>query len=194
MGGVIAQAVALAAPRRVLSLAFLCTFARGRDGSKVTLPLLATALRMRIGTRAMRRNAFLSLIMPDRYLRGIDRAELAGQLHPLFGHDLAEQPPIVMKQLSAMSKYDAGARLGRTGALFQPWSSPRAKTGSRSRPAIGHSPTPSPAPPTSSWPIRATASRFTAPRRSTGSCSAISRAPAKRGGAEAPPDVQRSTD
>ena len=111
MGGVIAQALALKAPSRVKSLAFLCTFARGQDGSTVTLAMLATALRMRIGTRAMRRNAFLELIMPDRYLRQIDRTALAAQLQPLFGHDLAEQPSIVMKQLSAMSKYDAGAHL-----------------------------------------------------------------------------------
>ena len=117
MGGVIAQAVALRAPTRIKSLAFLCTFAKGKDGSKVTLPMLATALRMRIGTRAMRRNAFLELIMPERYLQQIDRPALAAQLHPLFGHDLAEQPPIVMKQLGAMSKYDAGGAPGRARVI-----------------------------------------------------------------------------
>ena len=77
MGGVIAQALALRVPARVKSLAFLCTFVRGKDGSKITMPMLATALRMRIGTRAMRRNAFLELIMPQRYLRQIDRVALA---------------------------------------------------------------------------------------------------------------------
>lgn len=117
MGGVIAQALALKAPGRVKSLAFLCTFARGKDGSTVTLAMLATALRMRIGTRAMRRNAFLELIMPERYLRQNDRTALAAQLQPLFGHDLAEQPSIVMKQLSAMSKYDAGAHLAGLGSI-----------------------------------------------------------------------------
>jgi aminoacrylate hydrolase len=111
MGGVIAQALALSVPERVKSLAFLCTFARGQDGAKMSLPMLVTALRMRIGTRAMRRNAFLGLIMPERYLRQVDRAELAGQLQPLFGHDLADQAPITMKQLRAMSKYDASTRL-----------------------------------------------------------------------------------
>ena len=117
MGGVIAQALALQAPARVKSLAFLCTFARGKDGSTVTLPMLATALRMRIGTRAMRRNAFLELIMPGRYLQQIDRPALAARLEPLFGHDLAEQPPIVMQQLGAMSRYDAGARLRALGSI-----------------------------------------------------------------------------
>lgn len=117
MGGVIAQALALQAPKRITSLALLCTFAKGKDGSKVTLPMLATALRMRIGTRATRRNAFLELIMPERYLQQIDRPALAAQLEPLFGHDLSEQPSIVMKQLSAMSKYDARARLGELGTI-----------------------------------------------------------------------------
>lgn len=111
MGGVIAQAVALRAPHRILSLAFLCTFARGRQGATMSLPMLATALRMRIGTRRSRRNAFLALIMPQRHLAGVDRDALAARLHPLFGHDLADQAPIAMKQLGAMSKYDASARL-----------------------------------------------------------------------------------
>jgi pimeloyl-ACP methyl ester carboxylesterase len=117
MGGVIAQALALAAPARVKSLAFLCTFARGKDGSAITLPMLGTALRMRIGTRAQRRNAFLELIMPERYLGQIDRTRLAAELQPLFGHDLADQPPIVMKQLKAMSKFDAGARLNELATI-----------------------------------------------------------------------------
>ena len=111
MGGVIAQAIALRAPSRIHSLAFLCTFARGADGAKMSLPMFITAMRMRIGTRPMRRNAFLGLIMPERYLRRVDRAELAGQLQPLFGRDLADQAPIAMKQLKAMSKYDASNRL-----------------------------------------------------------------------------------
>ena len=38
MGGIIAQALALGAPSRVKSLAFLCTFVKGKDGSKVTWP------------------------------------------------------------------------------------------------------------------------------------------------------------
>ncbi len=73
MGGVIAQALALRAPAPVKSLVFLCTFAKGKDGVDGHAAMLATALRMRIGTRAMRRNAFLELIMPERYLQQIDR-------------------------------------------------------------------------------------------------------------------------
>ena len=111
MGGVVAQALALRAPKRIMSLSLLCTFARGQDGAAMSLPMLVTALRMRIGTRAMRRNAFLGLIMPDRYLQAADRAALAEELRPLFGHDLAAQPAIAFRQLRAMSRYDASRRL-----------------------------------------------------------------------------------
>jgi pimeloyl-ACP methyl ester carboxylesterase len=111
MGGLIAQEVALRAPERTLSLACLCTFSNGKQGSRPTLGMLGTALRTRIGTRNARRNAFLELVMPLSYLRTVDRMQLAHDLKPFFGHDLADQPPIVMKQLRAMSSYDAGARL-----------------------------------------------------------------------------------
>jgi 3-oxoadipate enol-lactonase len=47
----------------------------------------------------------------------VDRAELAGQLQPLFGHDLAEQSPITMKQLRAMAKYDARGELKRLAGI-----------------------------------------------------------------------------
>jgi pimeloyl-ACP methyl ester carboxylesterase len=117
MGGVIAQALALSAPERILSLSFLCTFARGKDGAAMSLPMLITALRMRIGSRPMRRNAFLELIMPARHLQQIDRAALAEQMRPLFGHDLAEQPSIAFRQLRAMSKYDASSRLVELGHI-----------------------------------------------------------------------------
>jgi pimeloyl-ACP methyl ester carboxylesterase len=117
MGGVIAQALALQVPERVASLALLCTFARGRQGATLAPPLLLTALRTRVGTRAMRRGAFLEMVMPEGYLRGVDRAQLAESLRPLFGHDLAEQPAIVMKQLRAMSRFDARDRLGSLGRI-----------------------------------------------------------------------------
>jgi pimeloyl-ACP methyl ester carboxylesterase len=58
----------------------------------------------------MRREAFLSLVLPQATLRAATpaaRAALAAQLEPLFGHDLADQPPIVMKQLRATARYDA---------------------------------------------------------------------------------------
>jgi pimeloyl-ACP methyl ester carboxylesterase len=110
LGGCIAQELALGAPGRVLSLAFLCTFHRGRDGAVLTFDMLIRGLRTRIGTRAMRRNAFLELVLPPKALAGRNRAELAARLEPLFGHDLADQPAIVLEQLKALSRYDARER------------------------------------------------------------------------------------
>ena len=117
MGGVIAQEVALAAPARVKSLSFLCTFARGREATTLSAGMIVTGLRTRVGTRAMRRAAFLSLVLPDTVLATTNGVALAEELAPLFGHDLADQPPIVMKQLRAMARYDATARLATLASI-----------------------------------------------------------------------------
>jgi aminoacrylate hydrolase len=111
MGGLIAQQVALKSPHRVKSLALLCTFASGKEGSRMSPGMFVSALRLRIGSREMRRQAMLSLILPTAYLRTVDRARLARSIGTLFGRDLADQPAIVMKQLRAMSRYSAAARL-----------------------------------------------------------------------------------
>jgi pimeloyl-ACP methyl ester carboxylesterase len=111
MGGLIAQQLALNAPHRVLSLAFLCTFLRGREAARLTPAMLMTALRVRIGTRASRRSAFTELVMPEMYLQQVDRTRLCDELAVLFGRDLAEQPSIVMKQVGAMARFDVSARL-----------------------------------------------------------------------------------
>jgi pimeloyl-ACP methyl ester carboxylesterase len=117
MGGLVAQQIALAAPGRVASLALLCTFLRGADGARMTAAMLLTALRMRIGPRAMRRNAFLELIMPAGYLATADRSALARELQPLFGHDLAHQPSFVMRQVRAMARFDASDGLSALGPI-----------------------------------------------------------------------------
>jgi aminoacrylate hydrolase len=117
MGGVIAQEVALTARDRVASLAFLCTFARGRQATALSPAMLWLGLRTRLGTRTMRRHAFLDLVLPANRLAGVDRARLAEELRPLFGRDLADSPPIIMKQLRAMSAYDAVAHLGTLAGI-----------------------------------------------------------------------------
>src|SRR4051812_15815037 len=62
MGGVIAQQLALDCPHRVRSLTLLCTFGRGKDAARLTPWILWITLRTRIGTRPMRRRAFLELL------------------------------------------------------------------------------------------------------------------------------------
>lgn len=110
MGGLIAQAVALRSRDRVKSLSLLCTFVRGAEGATMSAAMMAIALRMRIGTKEMRRNAFLEMIMPRTYLQTADRRRLAQEMAPLFGYDLANQPTFVMRQVRAMGKYDAADR------------------------------------------------------------------------------------
>jgi pimeloyl-ACP methyl ester carboxylesterase len=117
VGGVVAQELALKARARVKSLTFMCTFAHGAQAAKLSAGMFVTALRTRIGPRAMRRAAFLSLVMPEALLATKDRAAFAEELRPLFGRDLADQPPVVMKQLRASARYDAFPRLGQLAGI-----------------------------------------------------------------------------
>ncbi|MBA2257766.1 MAG: alpha/beta fold hydrolase [Acidobacteria bacterium] len=103
-GGVIAQQVALTAPARVSTLALLCTFLKGRQGTRIAPAMLPSAIRAWVGTRRMRRRAFVELIMPRAYLAAVDRDRLCDDLGSLFGRDLADQPPIVTRQLRAMGR------------------------------------------------------------------------------------------
>lgn len=117
MGGVIAQEVALRAPERVKSLALLCTFARGRQATRLTPAMMLIGLRTRIGTRAARRRAFPQLVTPAALLASRGPVALGEELALLFGRDLADQPPIVMKQLRALGRYDASDRLASLAAI-----------------------------------------------------------------------------
>lgn len=111
MGGLIALEVALSATHRVRSLSLLCSFPRGRDAIRVTPAMIWTGLRTHVGTKAQRRRAFLGIVMPRAALAKADHAVLAAELAPLFGHDLAHQPPVIVKQIAAMARYDATSRL-----------------------------------------------------------------------------------
>jgi len=111
MGGLIALRFALMNPARIKSLILACTFADGAAPTKFSWKMAALGIRCRVGTRAMRRNAMLEMIMPAHYLRSIDRGRLAADLQPLFARDLADQPPILMRQLRAMSRCSALAQL-----------------------------------------------------------------------------------
>jgi pimeloyl-ACP methyl ester carboxylesterase len=115
MGGVIAQQLALDVPERVASLALLCTFAHGRDAARLTPWIAWMGLRTRVGTRQMRRRAFVELVMAPGMLDDIDGT--AARLAAVFGRDLADQPAIAMTQVRAMSRHDAGPRLGELSGL-----------------------------------------------------------------------------
>jgi pimeloyl-ACP methyl ester carboxylesterase len=117
MGGLIAQQVALTARARVASLSLLCTFLKGRQATAMSWPMLVIAMRSRIGPRRSRRRAFVEMVMPPAYLATVDRDELCEGLGVMFGRDLADQPPIVMRQLRAMGRFDVSSRLAELTAL-----------------------------------------------------------------------------
>jgi pimeloyl-ACP methyl ester carboxylesterase len=111
LGGAVALQVAASVPQRVRSLALLCTSARGSDATKPTARMIWLGLRSRIGTRRMRANAFLEIVMPREYLATQNRDALAERLRPYFGHDLSDSPAVVMKQLNALKRFDITSRL-----------------------------------------------------------------------------------
>ncbi|MEP7012189.1 MAG: alpha/beta hydrolase [Acidobacteriota bacterium] len=118
LGGLIALQLALAERSRVRSLALLCTFSRGADATGLTWPKFWLGLRSFIGTRRMRRRAFLRIVMAGNDLAALDPEAEAARLAPLFGHDLADHPPVEMKQLAAMKRCDLTPRLGELAGLL----------------------------------------------------------------------------
>lgn len=106
MGGVIAQQMALAGRPRVRSLSLLCTFSRGAEATQMNLRILMLGIRSRVGTRRMRRRAFLEMLFSEQHLEGKDRDRLAAELAPVIGRDLADSPPILMQQLRALGAWD----------------------------------------------------------------------------------------
>ncbi len=116
LGGCVALALALREPGRVRSLALLCTSARGADATELSHPLLLLGLRTRIGSRKMRRAAFLEFVLSPGRRKSHDLALEASRLAPLFGHDLADSPPVAMKQLGALRKFDVTLRLTELGS------------------------------------------------------------------------------
>jgi pimeloyl-ACP methyl ester carboxylesterase len=117
LGGLIALELALAARSRVRSLALLCTFSRGADATGLTWPKFWLGLQSFVGTRPMRRRAFLRIVMAEKDLSALDPDAEAARLAPLFGHDLADHPPVEMKQLAAMKRSDLSPRLGELAGL-----------------------------------------------------------------------------
>lgn len=65
----------------------------------------------------MRRRGFLQLLLPPGAMTAAERDALAERLAPLFGHDLADTPPVVNDQLKAMRAADATPRLGELAGI-----------------------------------------------------------------------------
>jgi pimeloyl-ACP methyl ester carboxylesterase len=107
IGGLIALYAAHRARERVRSLCLLCTFASGKTPTRAAWALVRIGIRTRIGTRRMRRHAFLELVVPSTELANADRDAVADRLAQSFGRDLADQPPVIMQQFRATRAADA---------------------------------------------------------------------------------------
>ena len=117
MGGHVSLALARAHPHRVLSLALLCTAARGKSMPPMTPGFLWVSLRSSLGPRRRRRLAFLEMVLPHELREGGDLNRWAEQLEGIFGHDLADQPPVVSRQIRAYRAFDASPWLGTLGDI-----------------------------------------------------------------------------
>jgi pimeloyl-ACP methyl ester carboxylesterase len=116
LGGLISLEVALTAKDRVRSLTLLNTFANGADGTRMSLRMLWIGFRLRFGTRRIRQNAFMELVLAP----GQEKTQpprLADRLARIFGHDIADLPPISDRQLAAMTGHDVTSRLGELAGI-----------------------------------------------------------------------------
>lgn len=107
LGGLIALYAAHLNPARVRSLSLLCTFASGAIPTRMTPWIIGMGIRSRLGTRQMRRNAMLTMVLPEACLQTSERDAWAQRIAHVFGREIEDQPAIVMKQLAAMRRADA---------------------------------------------------------------------------------------
>ncbi len=115
LGGLVAQRFAIDSPATVMSLALLCTFSAGKYTAPLTMRMITLGLRTVIGTKRLRRMGFLKLVTPPGAMKHPEA--LAERLGKLFGHDLADQPPVVKAQLLAMRTEDVTESLKGLGQL-----------------------------------------------------------------------------
>jgi len=109
LGGLASLELALTAKSRVRSLTLLNTFANGAEASRMTLKILWILIRLRFGTHAMRKNAFMELVLPPEF-KG-DEEQAARQLSGILGHDVAEMPESAKAQMTAMKEHSVTHRL-----------------------------------------------------------------------------------
>jgi pimeloyl-ACP methyl ester carboxylesterase len=118
LGGLISMELALISKERVRSLTLLNTFANGAHARRLNLRIMWIGLRLRFGTRSMRRKAFLELVMAKgKEKAGADANALAELMSRVFGHDVADLPAISDTQLAAMGAHDVTPRLAELSGI-----------------------------------------------------------------------------
>jgi pimeloyl-ACP methyl ester carboxylesterase len=116
LGGLVALEMALRSRESARSLSLICTFANGGDAAPAAR-MIWLGVRSRVGTRRMRRHAFLDIVAPPGQSNRAERDALAARLAPLFGHDLADHAPVEKAQLAALRSCDLSGRLGELAGL-----------------------------------------------------------------------------
>jgi pimeloyl-ACP methyl ester carboxylesterase len=116
VGGMVAIQVGVTARQRVRSLSLLCTFARASAIMRPSLALFWIVLRLTAGTRGMRSEAFMDLVLPPGYAKA-DADQFAERLHRILGHDITDIPQITRQQVLAMFRYDATPQLSRLSGI-----------------------------------------------------------------------------
>jgi pimeloyl-ACP methyl ester carboxylesterase len=133
-GGMVAMQLALSERRRVRSLTLLCSFARGSQAAELSFWLVWILVRLRLGSRAVRRRAFQELVLPKGHPE-LHSAGMAQRLSNIVGHDIADAPPITEEQVSVMRKADLTGRLAELAGI--PTLVVNGKEDRLARPALG---------------------------------------------------------
>ncbi len=115
-GGLVALEVAAQNKARVRSLSLLCSFANGREASRISWKLTWIVLRLHLGPRWVRREAFMELVLPRGH-KEIHSEAMASRLSAIVGHDIAEIPPITGQQVRAMRQTDLTAELDKLAGV-----------------------------------------------------------------------------
>ncbi|MCA9564114.1 MAG: alpha/beta hydrolase [Myxococcales bacterium] len=106
LGGLIAQEIAIAAPERVTSLVLASTFSRGRHITKMSGKMAWLSIKSMIGTKQSRRQAFIDMAFSKAWQGDRSTEALHEVVSPIFGRDLATQPPIVRKQVFSARRHN----------------------------------------------------------------------------------------
>jgi pimeloyl-ACP methyl ester carboxylesterase len=118
LGGLISLELALLAKPRVRSLTLLNTFANGAHARRLNLKIMWVGLRLKFGTRAIRRKAFMELVMArGEEKTGAEANAVAELMSRVFGHDIGDLPAVSDKQLAAMGAHDVTSRLGELSGI-----------------------------------------------------------------------------
>ena len=109
LGGVIAQQLALSAPERVAGLLLMCTFAQGSAAMPTTPADIWLQMRTVIGTQAMRRRAFFTMVSDPE----ISPAEAnIAAIEAVFQRPLHALPSAAFAQVRVLARTSLADSLG----------------------------------------------------------------------------------